>query len=76
MGYREVWIDEEEAPDIDSVLAEYGDADWRQFVDDWSEEISHALGSDSIQWLNDPVKRLGVIVELRRMGYSVEGGGA
>lgn len=58
----------------------------REFLDCTYDEALDIIGESYVRaWLrdgvasydlSDPVVRLGVIVELRRMGYSVESGGA
>lgn len=73
MPYVEVWVDEPDV-DIDYELQGYTATNWRDLVRRYRSQISGAMAEDvSLQGvLDDPAKRLEMIVALRNMGYTVE----
>jgi hypothetical protein len=73
MPYVKVWVDDAR---VDEIVADYGEADWEDFVGTHREKVVQALGAEAVPEvvyaLDDPMKRLEVITALRNQGYKVE----
>jgi hypothetical protein len=69
--YVEVYVDDEDF-DVDGVLEGYSTDDWADLVATYRDHIAPHVTDALDALLNDPVKRLEVIVTLRNQGYTVE----
>lgn len=68
--YVEVYVEDDEF--VDEALGQYTSRDWADLVATYRDHIAPHLTDGLDALLNDPVKRLEVIVALRNQGYTVE----
>ena len=69
--YVEVYVEDDEF-DVDEALGRYTSRDWADFVATYRDHIAPHVTDALDALLQDPVKRLEVIVALRNQGYTVE----